>query len=444
MALSSVRSTRTTGLLLILIILSLSACTTSQKGLFAKKAPHEAYASRLTDAGLANSAMAKLWFTAAQRAMNAPLTISLPYKETGYFSADRPEAAGYLFNIRHGEILNIAVELKPSSGFKIFADLWKPATGSAAPSLIVSADTTSIYIQHESQEDGKLLLRLQPELLQSGQYTVTITTAPLLAFPVPGKANPRIGSFWGDSRDNGSRNHQGIDIFGKFRTPVVAAANGVITSTRENGLGGKVVFLRPAGKRYTLYYAHLDSQIVREGETVTLGDTVGLMGNTGNAKNTPTHLHFGIYTNSGAVDPLPFVNTVRPEPAAITASTELLQQTGRNTRPTSLYASPTKESMVLQKLPDNNFMLITAATGSWYKILIPEHLEGFVESKFVSTQSLRKQETKLPINLMDAPDTAAAVKTIIPTGTKLDILSNYKSFQFVSFNNQKGWIWTIK
>jgi hypothetical protein len=47
---------------------------------------------------------------------------------------------------------------------------------------------------------------------------------------------------------------------------------------------------------------------VSEGQFVKRGETVGLVGNTGNAKHTPSHLHFGIYTSAGAIDPLPFVN----------------------------------------------------------------------------------------------------------------------------------------
>jgi len=47
---------------------------------------------------------------------------------------------------------------------------------------------------------------------------------------------------------------------------------------------------------------------VSEGQFVKRGETVGLVGNTGNAKHTPSHLHFGIYTSACAIDPLPFVN----------------------------------------------------------------------------------------------------------------------------------------
>lgn len=119
-----------------------------------------------------------------------------------------------------------------------------------------------------------------------------------------------IGSFWGDGRDGGKRSHEGIDIFAPKHSPAIAASDGYVTGVREGGIGGKTVWLRPEGKNYTLYYAHLDKQLVREGQFVKKGETVGLVGNTGNAKYTPSHLHFGVYTYSGAIDPLPFVNKI--------------------------------------------------------------------------------------------------------------------------------------
>ena len=65
-----------------------------------------------------------------------------------------------------------------------------------------------------------------------------------------------------------------------------------------------------------MYYAHLDKQLVHEGQQVKKGDVVGLVGNTGNARFTPSHLHFGVYTVKGPIDPLPFVNpSVRTAPS---------------------------------------------------------------------------------------------------------------------------------
>ena len=155
---------------------------------------------------------------------------------------------------------------------------------------------------------------MQPPLYDEGEYSHAISIAPSLQFPVSGN-KAKAGSFWGDGRDGGKRSHEGIDIFAPKHTPAVAAADGYITGVKEGGIGGKTVWLRPTGKNYTLYYALLDKQTVSEGQVVKKGDVVGLVGNTGNAKHTPSHLHFGIYTWNGPIDPFPFVN-----PAIKTAS----------------------------------------------------------------------------------------------------------------------------
>ncbi len=428
------------GLFSFFCLFMLTACSSSKRGLFTKKTAHEQYAGRITDAGLGNSTMGNLWFSAANKALTSPLTITLPYKETGYFAAEKPDAAGYLFTARRGDKLDIRVTLRSSARLRLFTDLWQPAEGPAKQALLAEADTLTGALQYEVERDGRFLLRLQPELLQSGEYTLTINTAPSLAFPVAGNADHRIGSFWGDARDKGARSHEGIDIFGKFRTPVVAAADGMITSTRQNNLGGKVIFMHPKGKSYTLYYAHLDSQLVREGQNVFTGDTLGLMGNTGNARYTPTHLHFGIYTNGGAIDPLPFVNRKRPEPASIQASTGLLQTSARSTAATSLLASPAKNSNILEKLPANYVMYIMAATGNWYKVLLPDNREGFVDSKFISGQPYKRLLTKSSTRLLEAPDTLAAMKTMIPVGKNIQVLGNSGSYQFVNYEEEKGWI----
>lgn len=61
---------------------------------------------------------------------------------------------------------------------------------------------------------------------------------------------------------------------------------------------------------------HLDKQLVQEGQLVKKGDVVGTVGNTGNARTTPAHLHFGVYTSSGPIDPYPFIDkTVKKAPA---------------------------------------------------------------------------------------------------------------------------------
>jgi murein DD-endopeptidase MepM/ murein hydrolase activator NlpD len=60
------------------------------------------------------------------------------------------------------------------------------------------------------------------------------------------------------------------------------------------------------------YYAHLDTyaQQIDVGDWVEQGTVLGYVGNTGNAKNTPPHLHYGIYlTGQGAVNPYPYLRS---------------------------------------------------------------------------------------------------------------------------------------
>ncbi|TCZ73356.1 M23 family metallopeptidase [Flaviaesturariibacter aridisoli] len=127
-----------------------------------------------------------------------------------------------------------------------------------------------------------------------------------LVFPVAGGS--RIRDKWGASRGGGIRRHKGIDIHARKGTPVVALADGIITERARMPVGGKTLWLKPAGQPWTAYYAHLDKQLVREGQHVRKGQVIGTVGNTGNARSTPPHLHFGVKQSGHWVNPLPYVN----------------------------------------------------------------------------------------------------------------------------------------
>lgn len=133
----------------------------------------------------------------------------------------------------------------------------------------------------------------------------TEKTSKLLVFPVANRSN--IGSFWGDSRDGGKRSHKGIDIFARKGTPVVATCDGLIVTLDNTPIGGKTLWLRSSEHGFTAYYAHLDEHLVKPGERVRKGQVIGTVGNTGNAKTTPSHLHFGISKQKSWVNPLPYV-----------------------------------------------------------------------------------------------------------------------------------------
>jgi len=163
-----------------------------------------------------------------------------------------------------------------------------------------------------------------------------------LVFPVLGKKS-NIGSVWGDERDGGKRKHEGIDIFATKGTPVVAVCDGVITSVGYDELGGKIVYLQADEYSWNAYYAHLDQQKVHVGQVVRKGQVLGTVGNTGNARTTPAHLHFGIYTRNGAVDPLPYVKN---SPKLTTASEPVPESEQRRAEPTIAKSSGTRKTKV--------------------------------------------------------------------------------------------------
>ena len=105
-----------------------------------------------------------------------------------------------------------------------------------------------------------------------------------LLMPVVGVQTFNLSNSWGDSRDGGKRRHKGIDIFA------------------------------PKGTGQSFYYAHLDrwASGLYEGMEVRSGDLLGYVGNTGNAKTTPSHLHFGVNDNDEMVNPYPLLTKAVP------------------------------------------------------------------------------------------------------------------------------------
>ncbi|MCG2616892.1 peptidoglycan DD-metalloendopeptidase family protein [Terrimonas sp. NA20] len=416
----------------------LFACSTPQGG-FSGRRLHEKYAEGIEKAGLQQTAMGAQWLAAAARSLQQPVAVTLPYKEEGYFAPEKPMAAAYRFAVQRGEKVIVKLATVPATGFSLFADLWQPRPD-REPEWLAAIDTINKALEFEAKNDGHFILRVQPELLRGIEYTLTVTTAPSLAFPVRPADNPKVSSFWGAARDAGARSHEGIDIFAKFRTPVVASADGTVTRVNENNLGGKVVFLRPAGKDLSLYYAHLDTQLVTPGQSVKAGEPLGLMGNTGNARTTPPHLHFGIYASGGAIDPYPFVNVNRPAAKPVNANTDRLNSFVRSKAPANIYASPSASSSILAKPASGTIMKVAGASENWYRVLLPDGLEGYVNSTLVTTDVMRRQSLKRAERMLDQPDSTAAARLTVESGITVDVLGQFSGYYLVDYNNTRGWI----
>lgn len=124
-----------------------------------------------------------------------------------------------------------------------------------------------------------------------------------------------IISHFGASRDGGARSHEGIDIGAPQGTPIVAAIAGRVTAAGWLGSnpGNGVKIDHSSG--YLTKYFHLSSISVHTGQQVNAGQVIGTVGKTGNAQTTPPHLHFELWINGRAVNPVSYFGAQSPAPA---------------------------------------------------------------------------------------------------------------------------------
>jgi peptidoglycan LD-endopeptidase LytH len=289
--------------------------------------PHQEYLMGLWEAGLASSALGQDWILAAGEALANPVAVEAPYQEAGFFPPEEAASRGYRLPLRRGQRLVLTVTLENPSPARVFVDLFRAGSDTLqAPTAVLSGEA-GMEIVYEPRRSADYLLRVQPsssgavvswspsragrpwtELLRGGRFVVTIESEPALDFPVADRTTRSIGSRFGDSRDGGRREHHGVDIFAPRGTPVLAAAEAYVSRVDTTPVGGRVIWLRDSIRGASIYYAHLEEPLVTQGARVMPGDTIGLLGNTGNAITTPPHLHFGLYVRGeGPVDPWDFL-----------------------------------------------------------------------------------------------------------------------------------------
>ena len=346
--------------------------------------PYEAYRESLAEAGLSETALGRDWILAGSAAVDAAAPVSLPFQEEGYITAEDPTAMAYRITVPRGRRLTADVTLDTEDGTRVFVDLFRVAAEEEDPPRpIISTDSVPGSFEHEPWREGDFILRLQPELLRGGQYRVTLRLEAQLAFPVGGRNMLAIQSVFGAERDGGARSHDGVDIFAARGTPVLAAAPGRAYRVGVTNLGGKVVWVRDPVRNARLYYAHLDSQHVRNGDRIEIGDTLGFVGNTGNARTTPPHLHFGLYrTGEGPIDPTPFLAPPRGTLAELTAD---LGQLGEWVRfqndGTHLRAAPETDAPVLRELEQLTSVRVLGGSGEYFRVRLPDGSSGYVAAR---------------------------------------------------------------
>jgi murein DD-endopeptidase MepM/ murein hydrolase activator NlpD len=122
----------------------------------------------------------------------------------------------------------------------------------------------------------------------------------VLVPPVEGKITTSFGLMrYTNDNPNPSR-HNGLDIADKNKPDILAAQAGKVVLSRKMEITGNTVVI-DHGMNVLSYYYHMSERDVEEGDIVTQGQKIGVMGATGYA--TGDHLHFTVMVNGVAVNP---------------------------------------------------------------------------------------------------------------------------------------------
>lgn len=405
-----------------------------------KDAPtHERYTRALEEFGLDNVALGRDWLAAASQALEQPRTTSLPFSETGYFPADRPSAAAWRLDLRRGRRLVIDVKFESAEPARLFVDLYQEQEGEA-PRHLESLPLDQTTLDYDVRRDGVYLLRLQPELLRGGRYTVTQRTLASLAVPIKGFSVASVRSGFGAPRDGGARDHHGIDIFMPRGTPVLASVDG-IAMTDESARGGRVVWLRDARTGRNVYYAHLNDWAVPSGTTVRTGDVLGYVGNTGNARTTPPHLHFGVYER-GPADPVPFLqrDDPAPKPAAVSAQRlgEWMRVSAATARIDTLAPGAPSSTTPLTR---GTVVRVTSAIGAYYRVELPDGRAGLMRGADLAATETPRAAASVTGPVYETPDAAAPAVHVFDKAESLAVLGNFGDFALVRLSPDRvGWM----
>ena len=108
-----------------------------------------------------------------------------------------------------------------------------------------------------------------------------------------------VSSYWGDGR-----NHKAMDFSGDVGKPIFASKAGKVTSAGWDGDYGYAVVI-DHGNGYKTRYAHASALCVKAGDTVTQGQQIAKLGNTG--RSTGPHLHFEVIKSGTRVNPAPYI-----------------------------------------------------------------------------------------------------------------------------------------
>jgi murein DD-endopeptidase MepM/ murein hydrolase activator NlpD len=153
-----------------------------------------------------------------------------------------------------------------------------------------------------AERAAELDSRLSSLETQFARRSAIASSTPTVA-PVRGLLNSGFGPRKDPFTGEGSF-HPGLDISTRRHEPVLATAEGVVIKSGWSGDYGKEVEVAHS-TGYLTIYGHLDEVLVKEGQRVRRGETLGLVGSTG--RSTGPHLHYEVRKDERAVNPLEYI-----------------------------------------------------------------------------------------------------------------------------------------
>lgn len=98
--------------------------------------------------------------------------------------------------------------------------------------------------------------------------------------------------------------HRGVDYHARIGEPIVTTADGIVTMAKKNGSFGLEVEINH-GNGFKTRYGHLSKILVKRGQRVKRGETIGFVGNTG--RSTGPHLHYEVLFRKVHRNPLQYI-----------------------------------------------------------------------------------------------------------------------------------------
>ena len=204
--------------------------------------------------------------------------------------------------------LKVMVNLEPGDDSTQFLGI-----GGSDPSLvdpeytIEEAHKKLVRLMHQSLDNLKTEVVVQTQekadlcdFLENQKSMFACTPS---IWPTKGWISSRFG-YRISPFTNEKEFHNGLDISARMGSPIIAPADGVVSSTgKDYGFGTLITISHGYGLKTK--YAHLSKVLVKNGQAVKRGQKIALMGNTG--RSTGPHLHYEVHLKGVPVNPLHYI-----------------------------------------------------------------------------------------------------------------------------------------